>query len=123
MSAILTSTGLDIVAEPLGGELSDPAEEPIKPIDSWALSVSSSCDVIVTRLDSPLIASAKYGAGRLVLIGDSHFFRDDNLESEETGSFRNIRFLAELAGRLQRSPDNPTWHSEYTVPLTKPKEE
>jgi hypothetical protein len=52
--------------------------------------------VLCRQGDYPLIVARHYGRGRIVLVGDSGFFLNRNLEMAEGFNPENIQFLHQL---------------------------
>ena len=50
-------------------------------------------DPLVSLRGDPTIVQKKIGRGRLVVVGDSYFFHNRNLEGEEGGILPNIQFF------------------------------
>ena len=54
--------------------------------------------------DWPLIVDVRVGNGRLILVGDSEFFHNDNLEDVERYALPNIQFLRSLLDYVNGDP-------------------
>jgi hypothetical protein len=94
--------GLRIEGIPLGGDVFKQAD-PATPmfLNAWRVQ----CDapdgaILYRRFGEPVIAFAPVGKGGLLLVGDSLFFTDGNLEEEKDSRPANINFLRVLLKRL-----------------------
>jgi hypothetical protein len=99
VSSFLSRYSIKIDNTPLGGEAFDGMinKDKIAFLNSWAISFSSSqTQIIQERLGFPVIVYHPIGEGGLLLIGDSRFFADKNLESEKSYRLPNIKFLSNL---------------------------
>lgn len=57
-------------------------------------------DPLVSLRGDPTIVQKKIGRGRLVVVGDSYFFHNRNLEGEEGGILPNIQFFGWLLKQI-----------------------
>jgi len=61
---------------------------------AWPVySDDSAAKIVCSYNEYPLIAIKDYGKGKFVLIGDSQFFLNKNLEMEKQPYMDNINFL------------------------------
>lgn len=71
--------------------------------NAWPIEISPASDAtVLCAYDDaqPLIVAAPVGRGRLVLIADSEFLQNRNLESSDRHDPANVRFVRELFERI-----------------------
>ena len=95
---LLDAMGLGVDSTPLGRFFDRPAfGRPIQFFSAWPIRVHRSDASILCAYDQwPLIVDVPVGAGHLVVIGDSEFLHNKNLESLERYALPNIEFLRDL---------------------------
>lgn len=111
---ILDTFGFDILATPLGpvpyiDENPEVSENEPRFVDSWPISIEeNNNDVQIfysIQFDEeayPLVVFKKYGDGGILLIGDSDFLLDDNLESLYDYWPGNIEFIKSIMEELRK---------------------
>jgi hypothetical protein len=101
--ALMAAFGLDVTNEPLGRFFDKQAfGSPVSFYSSWVIAVQTpGADILTASGDKPLIVAAPWGKGRFVLIGDSGFFLNRNLESDGKYDANNILFLRRLLDYLK----------------------
>lgn len=95
---LLDALGLGIESTPLGRFFDRPAfGRPIQFFSAWPIRVDHPDASVICAYDQwPVIVDVPVGAGHLVLIGDSEFLHNKNLESLERYALPNIEFLRNL---------------------------
>lgn len=102
LATLLETTGIRVTSTPLGGDpFAESAVSPISFLDAYALAIDVSAggahpEVVMSRLEHPVICRVRIGEGTLVVIGDSKFFCDKNLESEKEFRRKNVDFIGEI---------------------------
>ena len=66
-------------------------------LDAWSLECPRAAHVLVRQWGEPVVASLDVGQGQIVLIGDSRFLLNRNLEGRESWFPGNIALLSALA--------------------------
>lgn len=101
IAGFLDRFGLAVADIPLGGDAFENGDG-ITPslVDAWQLCHGPDARVLFRRLEEPVVVCQPAGRGYFVLIGDSHFFSDGNLEEEKTHRRTNIRLFRVLMSRL-----------------------
>lgn len=98
----LARYGMGIGGVPLGRDYAAVSDSDEKPHFWEAWPVRGGLP-IATVSGYPVVAEQRVGAGRLVVIGDTHFLTSKNLEGEEGVVMPNVRFLRRLlAGKEGR---------------------
>lgn len=94
---LLKAFGFDILNIPLGPVQPDKNNCEIRFYNAWPLKIDNNtrniCHYKNGREDYPLIAYKNYGKGKFVVIGDSNFLCDGNLENIDYYVKENILFL------------------------------
>jgi hypothetical protein len=124
--ALLSSFGYAIGRTPIGA-----AHDAICSIDrhyanmheSWPVErPAARGEVLVSSWNYPLIVLEAIGKGHLLVIGDSFFLLDGNLESSESFNANNILFvravLERMLGRELGPPEEPSHRSVRIAPRT-----
>ena len=95
---LLDPLGIKIRNLPLGRFFDRPAfNRPIHFFSAWPIEVlPPNAAVLCHYQDWPLIADVRIGQGRLILVADSQFFHNLNLEDIERYSLPNIQFIRSL---------------------------
>lgn len=95
---LLESFGLGIDGIPLGWCQADYKERKVRFHEAWPVIFSPSDDtaVICEPLGYPAIVTRRYGDGHVVLIADSYFLLNENLEGSKKFSVPNIILLRDL---------------------------
>ena len=98
---LLDPLGLSIRNLPLGRFFDRPAfNEPIQYFSAWPIDLGPrthpEANVLSLYGDWPLMVDVPVGEGRLVLVADSEFFHNKNLESNDTYSAQNTQFVRNL---------------------------
>ena len=82
---------------PLGLLKPDSNDAKIYFLNAWpVIAEPGDNTVLCKQADYPLIVSRRYGSGRVVLIGDSAFFLNRNLEMAESFNPENIQFFKKV---------------------------
>ena len=92
------------------------AGQRVRFFEAWpVLSREEGGEVIAAYKNYPVIMKKPYGKGTVVMIGDSSFFWNANLEMEESHTVENVEFLKwlleglkeERLARLKERPSGP----------------
>lgn len=99
---LLEALGLEVLNVPLGRFFDRKAfGSPVSFYSAWALAVHTKEASIITADDSwPLIVAVRHGKGQFVLVGDSEFLLNKNLEGDGNHDPNNIEFLKRLFAYL-----------------------
>ena len=74
----------------------------VKLFEAWpVVSEGGGSEVIAAFRHLPVVVKKAYGKGDVVMIGDSSFFWNQNLEMEKSHIIENINFLRWLLGNLK----------------------
>lgn len=98
--SLLERAGLTIPHRPLGRE---PARVPgasVTPSFFEAWPVLGGDRTLVTVRDEPVVVTREVGQGRLVVIGDTDFLLNRNLEVEDGAILANVQFLSWLLAEV-----------------------
>jgi hypothetical protein len=98
---LLADYGLAVRDVPLAHFRTGERSEDLVFLEGWALAVPPAARVLVRQWGQPVVAAVRVGQGELILIGDTHFFHNRNLEGRETYFLGNIRFLSAIGSGLQ----------------------
>ncbi len=72
---------------------------------AWPIEYENPATAVLCVYDDwPLVVSVPVGQGRFVLIGDSEFLQNRNLESSDRHDPANVRFLRTLFSRIGEEP-------------------
>lgn len=101
--SLLEPLGMEVANIPLGRSFDRAAlGRPIHLFSAWPIYVTRTDASILALYDTwPLIVEVPIGRGRFVLIADSEFFHNINLENLEQHSQVNVDFLRNLLDRLR----------------------
>ncbi len=101
---LLDPLGLRIGGTPLGRFFDLPAfGKPVSFMSAWALEkVPPNARVICTSPDWPLIVAVPVGKGELVLVSDSEFLHNRNVEGHKNHDPANTAFLKNLLDSVAR---------------------
>lgn len=104
--SLLEPLGIEVLNIPLGRSFDRLAfGRPIHLFSAWPLRLHRADAVVLAMSDNwPLIVEVPVGQGRLVLIPDSEFFHNINLENLERHSLPNIEFIRTLLDRELGAP-------------------
>ena len=107
MASFLEHFGLDIRPLPLGRLQPEANSEGIHFQNAWALRERSdgSCEILCRAWEYPVAIRYRYGQGSVVLIGDSEFLLNKNLEGVRHYSVPNIQFLKRVLFTMKGSPE------------------
>lgn len=96
--SLLEPFGLEVRNVPLGRFFDRPAfDRNVSFMSAWPIEVSDGeVEVLCSHDEGPLIVASRVGNGRLVLIGDSEFLHNRNLEGHENHDPANTAFLKNL---------------------------
>jgi len=92
---LLEKAGLSIEHIPLGRQAATVPGTTIEPM-LWKAWPIRGGEALLTLNDLPVVVQQPIGRGRLVVIGDSEFVLNRNLEGEDGGVMRNIQFFTWL---------------------------
>jgi len=104
--SILRHFGFDIENIPLGVFYTNVPGTDLSAFfhEAWPISYDSEdVEVLAGRGEYPTIVMRDYGRGSIVIFGDSSFFYNINLETEDHPLIANIQFLEWLLGVLDTS--------------------
>ena len=95
---LLDAFGLSVEGIPLGRFFDRPAfGQPVSFFSAWPMRVRNrEASLICVYGDWPLMVYIPVGKGHLVVIADSEFFQNRNIETMETYDPNNIRFIRNL---------------------------
>ena len=101
---LLAEYRLDVRDVPLAHFRTGDRPDDLVFLEAWTLGVPADARVLVRQWGQPVVASVRVGQGELILIGDTHFFHNRNLEGRETHYLGNIRFLTAIATGAPLAP-------------------
>ena len=82
------------------------ANQRVRFVESWpVISTDGKGKVIAAYQKLPVIMEKPYGKGKVVMIGDSSFFWNKNLEMEESHIQENVEFLKWLLNSMKQDTD------------------
>jgi len=104
--SLLDPLGIEVLNIPLGRSFDRLAfGRPIHLFSAWPLKLHRSDAVVLAKSDDwPLIVEVPAGQGRVILIPDSEFFHNINLENMERHSQANVEFIRTLLDRVRGVP-------------------
>jgi hypothetical protein len=104
--SLLEPLGIEVRNIPLGRSFDRLAfGRPIQLFSPWSVQLHRTDATVLAMSDeAPLIVEVEVGQGRLVLIPDSEFFHNINLENLERHSLPNIEFIRTLLDRVLGAP-------------------
>jgi len=104
--SLLEPLGIEVLNTPLGRSFDRLAfGRPIHLFSAWPLKLNRADAVVLAKSDDwPLIVEVPVGQGRVVLIPDSEFFHNINLENLERHSQANVDFIRTLLDRVRGVP-------------------
>jgi hypothetical protein len=83
------------------------ASQRVRFVEAWpVISVDGKSEIIAAYQKFPVIMKRPYGKGTVVMIGDSSFFWNKNLEAEEGHIQENVEFLKWLLNSIQQEADS-----------------
>jgi len=99
---LLDAMGLEVLNIPLGRFFDRQAfGRPVSFFSAWPIAAHDADVEVITAYDDwPLIVARRWQKGTFVLIGDSEFLHNKNLEREKKYDINNIEFLRGLLDRL-----------------------
>jgi len=106
---LMESFGLSIDYLPLAQFISTLpyANQKVKFFEAWpVVSSDQKGEVIAAYQTLPVIVKKPYGKGQVILIGDSSFFWNQNLEMEESHIQENVNFLKWLLSSMRQDADS-----------------
>ena len=78
------------------------ANQRVRFFEAWpVVSRGEKSEIIASYQKFPVVMKKAYGKGTVVMIGDSSFFWNQNLEMEESHIIENINFLQWLIKNLK----------------------
>jgi hypothetical protein len=96
---LLQRFGLDVRNLPVGSQLgAAPPDLTPSLWEGWAVTGG---EPVAHVGHHPVATRAVHGKGRVVLIGDGHFLRDKNIETEEGPVLHNIKFLHRITAWMR----------------------
>ena len=103
---LLEPLGLSVRNLPLGRFFDRPAfNQPVQYFSAWPIDVRNpDARLLSMYRDWPLMVDVPVGEGRLVLVADSEFFHNKNLESHEQYSAQNTQFVRNLFDYVNTKP-------------------
>jgi len=107
--ALLEPLGVRVRNLPLGRFFDRPAfNRPVQYFSAWPIELSNAnASVISLYGEWPLIVDVPVPSGRLVLVADSEFFHNRNLESTERYAMQNIEFIRSLLDYVRGAGTSP----------------
>jgi len=106
---ILRNFGFDVENIPLGGFFTEVPGSGVSVYfrEAWPIHYSGEgYEVLAGYSEYPAAVVKEHGKGRIVVFGDSGFFRNINLETEDDPFILNIQFLNWLLDELEIAPGN-----------------
>jgi hypothetical protein len=101
---LLSDYGLGVRDLPLAHFRSGPEKSDLVFLEAWSVEYPSTARALVRQWGQPVVASLQVGRGTVVLIGDTRFLLDRNLEGREKWFPGNIAFLSALDQGRQVQP-------------------
>ena len=104
--SLLEPLGIEVLNIPLGRSFDRLAfGRPIHLFSPWPVELHrTDATVLAMSDDRPLIVEVPVGQGRVILIPDSQFFHNINLENLERHSQANVDFIRALLDRVRGVP-------------------
>ena len=104
--SLLEPLGVEVLNTPLGRSFDRLAfGRPIHLFSAWPVQLNrTDAEVLAMSGEWPLIVEVPVGRGRVILIPDSQFFHNINLENLERHSLPNIEFIRTLLDRVRGVP-------------------
>ena len=93
---LLADYGLSVRDKPLAHFRTGETQNDLVFLEAWALDCPRGARVLVRQWKDPVVPSLAVGRGELVLIGDTHYLLNRNLEARETWFLGNIHFLSAI---------------------------
>jgi len=114
----LEEFGFSIDAVPLGRATGSSAFGSLTFFEAWPVQGGGdTVEVLARKEEFPLIVYQPQGRGGLVLIGDSGFLLNKNLESYTKHDINNVRFFKSLMEKLGRGRNRPRPQSQPPQPV------
>jgi hypothetical protein len=110
---LLDDYGFSVLGVPLAHFRTGEAREDLVFQEAWALAPPKEATTIVTQWDEPVVAKRRIGKGEVIVIADSYFFLNRNLEGRERHFLGNIEFFR----RLSRGEDLAPIHGKFGVSM------
>jgi hypothetical protein len=102
--SLLADHGFAVTDVPLSHFRTGPRPEDLVFRNAWALRPPPDGRVLVSQWGQPVVASRAVGRGEFVLIGDTSYLWNRNLEGREQWFLGNIGFLSSVARGLPMAP-------------------
>jgi hypothetical protein len=102
--SLLADHGLEVLDVPLSHFRTGERSEDLVFRNAWALRAPPDARVLVRQWGHPVVVGRTVGRGELVLIGDTTYFWNRNLEGREQWFLGNIHFLSALGRGLPIAP-------------------
>ncbi len=93
---LLGDYGLGVRPLPMAHFRTGPEKTDLAFLDAWSLECPPPAHILVRQWGEPIVASLDVGRGQVILIGDSRFLLDRNLEGRESWFPGNIALLGAL---------------------------
>jgi hypothetical protein len=94
---LLNQFGLKLRNLPLGLLAPDSNNAQASFLNAWpVVAQAGQSEELCRRGDYPLVVAQRHGRGRVVVVGDSAFFQNRNLEMAEAFNTNNIEFFRKL---------------------------
>ena len=94
---LLESAGLYLDNIPLGPVNLNKGDYEVSFKEAWPVYYEDRrTDVVIQQWDYPIVVVQGYGEGRIIVIGDSYFLLNENLEGINNYSLGNILFFRDL---------------------------
>lgn len=101
---LLQDYGFEVRDLPLAHFRTGPDKEDLVFLEGWSVGAPDTAEVLVRQWGQPVVARSAIGQGQIVLIGDTHYLLNRNLEGRETWFPGNIAFLGSLDHGRSVSP-------------------
>jgi hypothetical protein len=105
--SFLNELGLVLADVPLGPTSQTLPSENAWFQEAWLIKIQKPAKVLCYKWNYPVIVTRSFGKGGIVLIGDSYFLLNKNLEGIHSYQIKNILFLKDL---LERFSEGTLWH-------------
>jgi hypothetical protein len=114
---LLDDYGFSVLGVPLAHFRTGEAREDLVFQEAWALAPPEEASVIVTQWGEPVVAKRRVGKGEVIVVADSYFLLNRNLEGRERHFLGNIEFFRKLC----RGEDLAPIHGKFGVSAHAPQ--
>lgn len=103
---LLEMADMQLAFRPLGHVSADAPSGDVRP-SFWKVWPVRGGEPLVTVEGEPVVARKRFGRGQLIVIADSEFLLNKNLETEEGAILQNVRFFSWLLDRIKEEDPSP----------------